>query len=148
MIVILHQGPPVATVSRAAAVGEVFADQAPLDRSPRNSFRPDVTRLFPESPCRWLHPYLGRLAPSSFCRSGFFSISRRIRTSAGVTPRPLRRMLQATMRNSIGLRSTPFASFSRPPLCNDIRLVETYPDSRNRRRPLLINARPATRTQK
>src|SRR5271165_2678736 len=72
MIVILHQGPPVATVSRAAAVGEVFADQAPLDRSTRISFRPDVTRLFPESPCRWLHPYLGRLAPSSFCRSGFF----------------------------------------------------------------------------
>src|SRR5271157_3782170 len=72
MIVILHQGPPVATVPRAAAVGEVFADQAPLDRSPRNSFRPDVTRLFPEAPCRWLHPYLGRLAPSSFCRSGFF----------------------------------------------------------------------------
>src|SRR5271166_1808419 len=72
MIVILHQPPPVATVPRAAAVGEVFADQAPLDRSPRNSFRPGVTRLFPEAPCRWLHPYLGRLAPSSFCRNGLF----------------------------------------------------------------------------
>ena len=148
MIVILHQGPPVVTVPPAAAVGEVFADQAPLDRSPRNSFRPDVTRLFPEAPCRWLHPYLGRLAPSSFCRSGFFSISRRIRTSAGVTPRPLRRCSKQRCAILLGFGLRRSRPFSRPPLGNDIRLVETYPDSRNRRRPLLINARPATRTQK
>ena len=41
------------------------------------------------------------------------------------------------MRNSTGLRSMPFTSFARPPLCNDIRLVETYPDSRDRWRSLL-----------
>jgi hypothetical protein len=121
-----------------------FADQAPLDRSPRNSFRPDVTRLFPEAPCRWLHPYLGRLAPSSMTvplgigtdaqvsqkrQGGYpsfnwkpdenghslskrvFSLSRRIRTSAGVTPRPLRRCSKQRCAILLGFglrRSRPF----------------------------------------
>src|SRR5271165_2678737 len=82
-----------------------------------------------------------------FVEAGFFDFQTYQDLSGGYA-QAITEMLQATMRNSIGLRSTPFASFSRPPLCNDIRLVETYPDSRNRRRPLLINARPATRTQK
>src|SRR5271165_5924671 len=63
-------------------------------------------------------------------------------TSAGVTPRPLRRMLQATMRNLLGFGLCRSRPLPRPPLCNDIRLVETYPDSRDRRRSLLPNARP------
>jgi hypothetical protein len=48
----------------------------------RNSFPPDITRLVPESPYRLLHPYLGRLAHSSFCRHDFFETST-MRLSSG-----------------------------------------------------------------
>jgi hypothetical protein len=47
---------------------------------------------------------------------------------------------------SDGLRR--LSPFSRPPLRNDIRLVGTYTDSRDRRRSLLPNARPVTQNQK
>jgi hypothetical protein len=57
-----------------------------VDRSPRDSFRPDVTRLVPESPCRLLHPCLGRLAPSLFCRNGFFRFPDVLGRQQGLRP--------------------------------------------------------------
>ena len=57
-----------------------------VDRSPRNTFRPDFTRLVPESPCRSLHPYIGRLAPSSFCRNGSFRFPGALGRQQGLRP--------------------------------------------------------------
>ena len=57
-----------------------------VDRPPRDSFRPDVTRLVPESPCRLLHPCIGRFAPSLFFRIGFFRFPDVLGRQQGLRP--------------------------------------------------------------
>lgn len=93
-------------------------------------------QAFPQSPGRLIHPCLGKLAPSSFCRNGSFRFPK---VPGGLSGR--QRGFRSSHSGegskrrcaillSFGLRR--LRSFSRPPLSNDLRSMTTYPDSRNR----------------